>query len=462
MRETAMMPRGKLRPYDSYRESNASWLGMVPENWALRRMKTVLLQRSEKGYPNEPLLAATQSKGVVQKDEYENRTTLALKDLELLKLVRVGDFVISLRSFQGGIEYARSQGIISPAYTILYPQAVRQHGYLAHLFKSKPFIENLCLHLTGIRQGQSIDYSKLGCSLLPLPSDSEQTAIIHYLDYMDRRIQRYIRAKQKLIKLLEEQKQAIIHQAVTGQIDVRTGKPYPAYKPSGVEWLGDVPEQWEVTRLSHVVHSSNAGEVIDKGWWGKGAEILYTCAREPMHSDFATFPDWKRTTGEDLLLTRNGTPYVHRPVRNAIYSNVVQRIILRTGSSRDWIAHSLEVATRMMKGYGVSIESLNYDMWKILILMMPESEEQEKIIKYLHAVEEHFEPICSMMKTELHLLSEYRTRLISDVVTGKLDVREAAANLPEELEEKLPDEEPAEDEDASDLEGDMEPAEDEA
>ena len=86
----------------------------------------------------------------------------------------------------------------------------------------------------------------------PLP---EQAAIARFLDHADRRIRRYIRAKQQLITLLEEQKQAVIHQAVTGQIDVRTGQPYPGYRPSGVEWLGDVPEHWEIrpaSRLSMV------------------------------------------------------------------------------------------------------------------------------------------------------------------------------------------------------------------
>ena len=92
----------------------------------------------------------------------------------------------------------------------------------------------------------------------PLP---EQTAIVRFLDHADRRIRRYIRAKQKLIALLEEQKQAIIHQAVTGQIDVRTGQPYPAYKPSGVEWLGDVPAHWEIGDLSPWSNASSVRRV---------------------------------------------------------------------------------------------------------------------------------------------------------------------------------------------------------
>ncbi len=92
-----------------------------------------------------------------------------------------------------------------------------------------------------------------------IPPPSEQGAIVRFLDHADRRIRRYIRAKEKLIALLEEQKQAIIHRAVTGGIDVRTGQPYPAYKPSGVERLGDVPAHWEVRRLKSLVRRIDQG-----------------------------------------------------------------------------------------------------------------------------------------------------------------------------------------------------------
>ena len=158
-----------LSAYHSYKPSGVEWLGDVPAHWELRRTKTLLRERSEKGRPSEALLAATQTKGVVRKEQYENRTVLALKDLHLLKFVKIGDFVISLRSFQGGIEYAREQGIISPAYTILYTADSSLRDYLALLFKSKPYLENITLHVTGIRQGQNIDYSELSRSYLPLP-----------------------------------------------------------------------------------------------------------------------------------------------------------------------------------------------------------------------------------------------------------------------------------------------------
>ena len=233
-----------LNPYPDYKPSAVEWLGGVPAHWEVRRAKTVLKERSRKGFPNEPLLAATQTRGVVRKEQYKNRTVLALKDLHLLKLVRVGDFVISLRSFQGGIEYAREQGIISPAYTVLYPRNPNVHAYLAWLFKSRPYVENLALHVTGIRQGQNIDYSELSRSYLPLPPFDEQRTIVRYLDHVDDRIRRYVAAREKLIALLEEERQAVIHRAVTRGLD-----PNVPLNPSGVDWLGDIPAHWDVTSV---------------------------------------------------------------------------------------------------------------------------------------------------------------------------------------------------------------------
>ena len=168
-------------PYPTYKPSGIEWLGDVPEHWKVQRIKTLLTQRTEKGHPNEPLLAATQTKGVVRKEQYENRTVLAMKDLHLLKLVEIGDFVISLRSFQGGIEYARERGIISPAYTVLYPRNLSHQGYLAKLFKSVPYVQNLTLFVTGIRQGQNIDYERLSRSRLPVPPSPHVSQIFPIL-----------------------------------------------------------------------------------------------------------------------------------------------------------------------------------------------------------------------------------------------------------------------------------------
>ena len=212
------------QPYDAYRNVDEIWIHELPMHWETVKIKRLFDERVEKGYPEEPLLAATQNMGVVPKNVYGQRTVEATKDLELLKLVRKGDFVISLRSFQGGIELARYQGIISPAYTVMIPKGITTE-YFKHLAKSKVFIELLKQCVTGIREGQNIDYTKLKGIRIPVPPIEEQIKIAAYLDSIDARID----ARIKEISLLKKYKASISSDIVTGKIDVR-GIEIPEYE----------------------------------------------------------------------------------------------------------------------------------------------------------------------------------------------------------------------------------------
>lgn len=203
------------KAYASYKEVDEIWIHDVPAHWETIKIKRLFGERVEKGYPDEPLLAATQNMGVVPKSVYGQRTVEATKDLDLLKLVRKGDFVISLRSFQGGIELAHYQGIISPAYTILIPKGITTE-YFKHLAKSKVFIELLQQCVTGIREGQNIDYSKLRGIRIPVPPVEEQLRIAAYLDSIDARID----ARMKEIELLRKYKETISSDIVTGKLDI--------------------------------------------------------------------------------------------------------------------------------------------------------------------------------------------------------------------------------------------------
>ena len=414
-----------LTPYPDMKDSNMEWLGAVPEHWDLRRMKTLLLRRNEKGHPNEPLLAATQTKGVVRKEHYENRTVLAMKDLHLLKLVQVNDFVISLRSFQGGIEYARQRGIISPAYTVLYPVRREDHGYLAHLFKSTPYIQNLSLSVTGIRQGQNIDYEKLSRSRLPIPPLMEQVSIVRFLDHADRRIRRYIRAKERLIKLLEEQKQAIIHQAVTGQIDVRTGRPYPAYRDSGVEWLGKVPEHWETRRLKWVTRLQRGYDLpADRRVPGL-FPVVSSGGIIDTHSE-------SRCTGPGVVMGRYGsTDSVYYLERDFWPHNTSLFVTNFQGNKQKWCYYLLTTITKEDQASKSAVPGLDRkDLFQIIVPVPPLTEQIEAV-KAIEAATRTLTAAISTTERKITLIREFRTRLIADVVTGKLDVRGTAADLPE-------------------------------
>lgn len=219
--EIAAVVTRVLDPNVPMKESGIEWLGKIPAHWEVRKIKNCLQERSEKGYPNEPILCATQSRGVIPQDMYDNRVVVVNKDFDKLKLVKCGDFVISLRSFQGGIEYAYYQGIISAAYTILTPKDKRNSEYFKHLFKSHDFIQLLQTCVTGIREGQNINYAMLAKHFIPIPPIEEQQKIVLYIKNRLYVIDKYIAKLKTEINYLQEYKQRLISDVVTGKVDVR-------------------------------------------------------------------------------------------------------------------------------------------------------------------------------------------------------------------------------------------------
>ena len=256
-----------LKPYPAYKPSGVEWLGEVPEHWEVQRLRNLADMRVsnvDKHTKNDEQPVRLCNYVDVYKNDFIRpsmslmRATATKEEIERFRLAE-GDVLITKDS-----EAWNDIGV---------PALVRESaddlvsGY--HLALLRPFRERIAgeflfrsLQSTGVQYQFHVEangVTRYGLShaaiksvWLPAPPLPEQAAIVRFLDHADRRIRRYIRAKQKLVKLLEELKAAIIHRAVTGQIDVRTGQPYPRYKPSGVEWLGDVPEHWELMRVKQV------------------------------------------------------------------------------------------------------------------------------------------------------------------------------------------------------------------
>jgi type I restriction enzyme S subunit len=279
-----------------------------------------------------------------------------------------------------------------------------------------------------------------------LPSAPEQTAIVRFLDWAERRIRRYIRAKQNLIKLLEEYKQVLIHRAVTGQIDVRTGRPYPAYKDSGIEWLGKVPAHWDVRRLKTAVYHINeqtstkndedlciALEHVES-WTGR---LLVASGEAQFDSQV------KRFQAGDVLFGKL-RPYLAKVVRPKQSGVCVgEFFVLR---ARPVVApHYLEVVLRSAPAidfvnsstYGAKMPRADWTFVGAMLFPLPPLPEQTTIVEYLDAQTTKIDAAIAAARREIELLREYRTRLIADVVTGKADVREVAAQLPEEPPEDI-------------------------
>lgn len=233
--------------YTDVANTGIAWLPQIPQHWEVRKLKYAFNERSEKGYPDEPLLVSSQNMGVVPKSVYGKRTVEALKDLDKLKLVKAGDYVVSLRSFQGGIEYAYYQGIISPAYTIMEPHKDFKSDYYKFLFKSAPFIKLLTTCVTGIREGQNVDYKKLRNVEIPVPPRAEQDQIVRFLDWKVSEINKLIGIRRKEIQELEEYRTVKLTSITHYGLDKNR-----TLKDTGYSWIGAIPADWHVRAFSKV------------------------------------------------------------------------------------------------------------------------------------------------------------------------------------------------------------------
>ena len=236
-----------LKPYPAMKDSGVPWLGELPEHWEIRKLRNVLKRVSERNQPDLPLLSVVREKGVIirnviNKDENFN---FIPDDLTNYKVVHKGQFAINkMKAWQGSYGVSRHDGIVSPAYFIFDIQEI-EGDYFHTAIRSKAYVSFFTQASDGVRIGQW-DLSQTRMKEIPFftPPLPEQAVIVHFLNFYDRKLRRYIRSKQKLIKLLEEQKATVIYQAVTRGLN-----PNVLLKPSGVEWIGDVPEHWEVRRL---------------------------------------------------------------------------------------------------------------------------------------------------------------------------------------------------------------------
>jgi len=424
-----------LKPYTEYKDSGLPWLGRCPAHWKVRRTKILFHERVQKGFPNEPLLAATQTKGVVRKEDYETRTVTAQKDLHLLKLVEVGDYVISLRSFQGGIEVAHHRGIISPAYTVLEPRGDATSGYYTKFFKSRQFIASLSLFVTGIREGQNVDYERMSRAEMPCPPPDEQAAIVRFLDYADSKIDGFIRAKKKLIGLLNEKKQAIIHRAVTRGVHHNA-----PLKPSGIPWLGDIPMHWEIRRAKYLFREADQRSSEGKETHLAMSQKLGLVPSDQVQSTLRSesYAGGKLCKAGDLVLNRLkahlGVFAVAK--QSGVISPDYSVFRKRGNIDMDYFEQLLR-SSACRRELRIRAKGIVEGFWRLytddfydIRLPVPPIIEQTKIMEAVAEQTADLNTAIARVEREIALMQEYRARLRTDIVTGMLDVREVAAQLP--------------------------------
>lgn len=434
-----------LKPYPSYKDSGIPWLGVVPEHWDIRRFKYLLREcdkRSADG--SEQLLRVSQYTGVTERggsnglDEPNTRA----ESLVGYKCVRPDELVINIMlAWNGSIGVSRYSGIVSPAYCVYRFGSSAHPWYFHYLLKSSRYKALIKTVSTGVIESRlrlySDDLHRLEALLPPLP---EQSAIVRFIDHVERKIRKYTRAKQKMIKLLEEQKQAIISRVVTRGLD-----PNVRMKTSGVEGLGDVPEHWEVVlnqRIFKEVIRSHGGKAETQLSLSQKDGLIPTDEMQERSLQTSTYNNWKVTLPGDLVLNRfkahlgvffastlRGIVSFHYGVFAPRRMLIVKyfELLYHTNIYR-------AIYAGRSNGMTVGLQNLSNQNFYNVHSVVPPVHEQMEIARSIESNTHELNEAISIAQREIDLVREYRTRLIGDVVTGKLDVREAASKLPEEIE----------------------------
>lgn len=440
-----------LKPYTEYKDLGLPWLGQVPSHWVTKRGKSYLYaidERSQTG--REELLTVSSARGVVPRSS-ANVTMFKAESYVGHKLCWPGDLVInSLWAWGGGLGVSNHHGIISTAYSVYRPRSAAQVNprFLHELVRSSAFHWELQVRSKGvwISRLQLTDTSFLDAPI-PLPPPDEQAAIVRFLDWATGRLERAIRAKRKVIALLNEQKQAIIHRAVTRGLD-----PSVPLMPSGIPWLGDIPQHWEVRKLKFEM-SFRGGGTPSKGnpafWNGAIPWVSPKDMKLDVIHDAADHITARAVTesstnlvpaGSLLMVVRSGILQRTIPVacctREVALNQDMKALTSKGRLDLDYFVFLIRGCEksflRLWTKQGATVESVEHQYLANTKVPIPALKEQLQIVERIYSDTAPQTSAISHLEREINLLHEYRTRLVADVVTGKLDVRQAAAQLPDE------------------------------
>lgn len=432
----------KLTPYPEYKDSGLPWLGEIPAHWQLKRLKFLFREvddRSDTGH--ETLLSMRQLQGLVPHNDVSNKE---IKSSELVgyKRTHVDDVVMNrMRASSGMFARTPVSGLVSPDYAVFRPLDEVNVEYCVNLFKAPQLQAEFRAESKGLGTGTAgflrLYSDRFGAISIPLPSQEEQNELVAYIQATDKLINSLIFAKQRLIELLNEQKQAIIHHAVTRGLD-----PDAPMKSTGLDWMSEVPEHWEVKPLKRwaAINSRVLAETTDAEYVFRyldiGAVGTGFLTEQPESMRFDNAPSRARRVlkqGDTIISTV-------RTYLKAVYfvADEQEDLIASTGFAvltpvpgvvpecLSFVIQSNTFVERVMaNSVGVAYPAIAETRLGALHLALPPTEqEQLSMVEYIKRETQDIDEAIRRTQREIDLIREYRTRLISDVVTGKLDVRE--------------------------------------
>lgn len=436
-----------LKPYSEYKESGLPWVPIIPSHWelvpnrAVMRKRKILVGADHKKFQ---LLSLTKS-GVVVRDISTGKGKFS-SDMGTSQEVRKGDFVFCLFDIPETprtVGLSQYHGMITGAYTVFETRKLSSESvrYFERFYLAMDDRKLLSSLYSGLRH--TIPSPRFLGTKTPQPPPDEQAAIVRFLEHANRKIDGFIRAKRKLIELLNEQKQAIIHRAVTRGLD-----PNAKLKPSGIPWLGEIPAHWE-TPLNRQLFRENVrqhnGKTERQLSLSQRDGLIATDDMKERSLQTSNFDNWKVTIPGDLVLNR------FKAHLGVFFASTLRGIVSfhygvfepqRTLNTKyfELLFHTAPykvIHAGRSNGMTVGLQNLSNQNFYGVRSIIPPLNEQNEIVTYSETATVKLNTAITRTEREIALMQEYRTRLTADIVTGKLDVREAAGKLPQEKPEEV-------------------------
>ena len=423
--------------YDKYKDSGIAWIGEIPEHWELRKGKNLFKLRNSKGNNNAILLAATQKYGMIPQSQVEGVVQVKQNtDLNTFKTVHKNDYVISLRSFQGGFEMSEYEGVCSPAYQVFYSTKPCCNYFFKYMFKSYGFVSQINAFTLGIREGKNIQYEDFSLMKLPLPTIQEQQSIATYLDQKCGEIDELITLQEGMITKLQSYKQSVITEAVTKGLD----KNVPL-KDNGIEWIGEIPEHWICTVFKKFLSEPmqyGANEPAEECNYNDPRYIRITDIKDDgtLRDDtFKSLPlekakEYMLTKG-DLLFARSGATVGKTFLYKEDYTACFAGYLIKARCNKNELLPNFIFYYTLSNAYQnwknsifiqSTIQNIGADKYSVMPIIAPPLSEQQSIADYLDQKCSEIDELISIKQQKIEKLKDYKKSLIFECVTGKRKV----------------------------------------
>ena len=438
--------KNKLPKYDNYKPSNVEWLGEIPQHWEVIPLNGFTKLVSKTGKPQYQLLSVYLEKGVIRfSDVSDKRTNATSEDLTKYQIVEEGNLVLNnQQAWRGSVGVSKFTGIVSPAYLVLEFSKLVDSVFVNYLFRDTSVINYYVIFSRGVGTIQrNLYWQHLKNVKIWLPPLSEQEKIAQFLDEKTTKIDQAIEIKQRQIELLKERRQILIHRAVTRGVGSLSGVETPL-KDSGVEWIGEIPEHWEVKRLRYIGKCQNG---VSKGaeYFGTGFPFVsygdvyksIELAESVNGLAESSIEDRKQYSVKegDVFFTRTSETVEEigfastclKTIEDATFAGFLIRFrpskdILYKGFSKFYFSSKTHRAFFVKEMNLVIRASLSQELLNRMPIIIPPFEEQIAIAEYLENISAKISKAIGLKEREIEVLKEYKSSLINSALTGKVKI----------------------------------------